>query len=330
MRTALLLPLVLGLLLAGPSRAESTHTVASVVAADEKAVFATVESRSVVPARVRTGGTLASLAVKEGDRVERDQVVATVGDRKLVLQQTALDAGIAGLKAELAQARSELARAENLYQRGTVSKSRLDELGAAASVAASALKAREAERAVVGERLAEGQVLAPNAGRVLAVPVTVGSVVMSGETVASIAERDFVLRLRVPERHARFLAAGDAVRLDREDAGADGTGFGTVTLVYPEIQDGRVVADARIDGLGDYFVGQRVRVWISGGERRTVAVPAGFLVTRFGLDYVRLRMSDGQAVEVPVQRGHERPRPDKPDAVEILSGLGDGDVLVRP
>jgi len=33
---------------------------------------------------------------------------------------------------------------------------------------------------------------------------------------------------------------------------------------------------------------------------------------------------------VPVQRGREQPRPDMTDALEILSGLKSGDVLVRP
>ena len=83
-------------------------------------------------------------------------------------------------------------------------------------------------------------------------------------------------------------------------------------------------------GLGDYFVGERIRVWISGGEREGYAVPASFIVTRFGIDYARLRRDGGQTVDVPVQRGREQPRPDMTDALEILSGLKSGDVLVRP
>ena len=35
---------------------------------DEKAVFATVESANVVPARARIGGTVVQLAVRQGDR----------------------------------------------------------------------------------------------------------------------------------------------------------------------------------------------------------------------------------------------------------------------
>ena len=102
--------------------ASAAFTVADRVVADEKAVFATVESLEVVPARVRTGGTIASLAVREGDHVERDQVLALVADPKLLLQQAALDAQITGLQAQLAQAKLELGRAEALLRSGAVSR----------------------------------------------------------------------------------------------------------------------------------------------------------------------------------------------------------------
>ncbi|MFN3657325.1 MAG: efflux RND transporter periplasmic adaptor subunit [Pseudolabrys sp.] len=313
-----------------PAAAADTFTVAPRNVADEKAVFATVESANVVPARARIGGTVAQLSVKEGDRVDRDQVVATVGDEKLVLQLKSLDAQILGLEAQLAQAQSDLARAEDLFARATIPKTRLDEARTAFNVASNAHRARVAERSVIEQQLSEGKVLAPAAGRVLKVPVTTGSVILPGEPVASIAEQNFVLRLRVPERHARFLKAGDVVRIDREELGANGARFGKVALVYPQIEDGRVVADARVDGLGDYFVGERIRVWVSSGERDSLTVPSSFIVTRFGIDYARVRAGDKDAIEVPVQRGRAQPRPDMPDALEILSGLKPGDVLVRP
>jgi RND family efflux transporter MFP subunit len=313
-------------LLAGAAHAAPDFTVAPVDAADEKAVFATVESVYVVPARVRTAGTITMLAVKEGDRVKTDQRLAMVADQKLILQQGTLDAQIAGLKAQLAQSQVDLARTESLFRSGVASRSQFDQLTTAVNVATNMLKARNAERAVLEQQMAEGEVLAPTAGLVLKVPVTVGSVVMSGEDVAVIAQSDFVLRLRVPERHAAFLKAGDRIRLAEPGAAAR---FGAITLVYPQIQDGRVMADAKVDGLGDYFVGQRVRVWISGGERKSVIVPAAYIVTRFGLDYARLRQPGG-IVEAPVQRGREQPQPTMPDALEILSGLQAGDVLVAP
>ena len=140
-----------------------------------------------------------------------------------------------------------------------------------------------------------------------------------------------MLRLRVPERHARFLKAGDPIRLDGEDLGDSEPRFGTIRLVYPQIEDGRVVADATVEGLGDYFVGERIRVWVSGGERTAFIVPAAFVVTRFGVDYARVRAADGTIDRRP---GAARPRPaaagSRPDGIEILSGLKAGDRLVQP
>ena len=43
---------------------------------DEKAVFATIETANVVPARARAGGTIAELKVRQGDHVEQGQVIA--------------------------------------------------------------------------------------------------------------------------------------------------------------------------------------------------------------------------------------------------------------
>lgn len=310
--------------------AQETFVVGSKAIADEKSVFATVESANVVPARARIGGTVVELAVKEGDAASQGQVVATIGDEKLALQMGALDAQIAGLEAQFVQAQGDLARAKDLFERGTIPKTRLDEAQTAFNVASNMLKSRTAERSVLQQQVTEGKVLAPASGRVLKVPVTVGTVVMPGETVAQVAEQNFILRLRVPERHARFLKAGDSVRVDGEELSKASAQFGTIRLVYPQIEDGRVIADAAVSGLGDYFVGERIRVWVSAGQRPSITVPASFIVSRFGIDYARVRKDDKTLIDVPVQRGRELPRPDMPDALEILSGLNAGDVLVRP
>jgi RND family efflux transporter MFP subunit len=315
------------LLSSGVARA-AEWTVQPVMVADEKAVYATVESENVVPARARIGGTIASIEVKRGDAVDAGQVLATVVDEKIALQLNSLDAQIKGLKAQLDQAKITLSRIERLRTSGTASKAQLDNARTEYNVAETSLNARIAQRSVIAQQAKEGAVRAPAAGRVLDVPVTAGTVVLAGETVAKIADRAYMLRLRVPERYARFLEVGDAVRVAGSDLGTGVASTGEITLVYPEIEDGRVVADARLGGLGDYFVGERVRVWLAAGEREAIAVPASYLTTRFGVDYVRLKTKTG-VMDAPVQRG----RPvvvDGKERIEILSGLHAGDVLVQP
>jgi RND family efflux transporter MFP subunit len=311
------------------AHAATTLTVQPELVPDEKAVFATVESRNVVPARARIPGTVVSLTVQDGDEVKQGQVIAQVVDEKLQLQLNSLDAQIAGLKSQLAEAQTDLARAEILAKQGAVSKQTLDQARTATEVAASSLRARIAERAVVAQQMTEGNVLAPTSGRVLEVPLTRGTVVMAGEPIAQIAEHNFVLRLRVPERQARFLKAGDKVRVDGTALGQKGDEFGTIVLVYPRIEEGRVLADVTAEGVGAYFVGQRVRVWIDVERRWSYRISRRMVIERLGLTYVRRRTESG-VVDTPVQLGRDLPTPTMPDGVEVLSGLNPGDVLVVP
>jgi len=315
--------------LGAASAGAETLTVVQRAVGDEKAVFATVESISVVPARSRIGGTVAELRVREGDAVTRGQAIAVVGDEKLVLQMKSLDAQIEALQAQANQAQIDFTRIEGLVERGTLPRVKLDEARTTLNVADNGLRARTAERAVVQQQLSEGQVLAPADGRVLKKQISVGSVVLPGDPVAMIAQQDFKLRLRVPEEHARFLKAGDKIRIDGAELGGEASKWGVIDLVYPQIEEGRVIADAKVEGLGEYFVGDRLRVWISGGMRPAYVIPASFVKTRFGIDYVLLRQGDG-TVEVPVQRGRQMPTPELPDGLEILSGIRAGDQLVRP
>lgn len=317
------------MMVAATSAQADSLTVAQRSVADEKAVFATVESTSVVPARSRIGGTIIDLDVREGDAVTQGQRIATVADDKLALQLKSLDAQIRALQAQASQAQIDFTRVEGLVERGTLPRVKLDEVRTALNVAENGLRAKTAERAVIQQQSEEGQVLAPAAGRVLRRQAVAGSVVLPGDPVVMIAQQDFKLRLRVPERHARFLKAGDGIRIDGE-AFADGKmRTGTVDLVYPQIEDGRVIADARFDNPREYFVGDRLRVWISGGDRTSFVVPASYVQTRFGIDYVQLKRN-GAIANVPVQRGRPLPSAEQPDGIEILSGVRAGDELVRP
>ena len=315
---------------AGPAVAQTTFTVHETEITDQKAVFATVESPNVVAARARIGGTIESLSVRQGDMVKAGQVIAVVADQKLLLQVRALDAQIAGLQSTLAQAKINLDRAQTLYRQGVGPRATADQAQTAVNVAEATLRAAIEQRASAQQNLNEGQVRAPVDGRVLTVPLTTGSVVLNGDTVATIGEEPFLLRLQIPEEHALFLHAGDTVRIAANQLGAPGGAMGTITLVYPQIQAGRVVADAKVTDLGNYFVGDRVLVWINAGTRPGFVIPAGFVETRFGLDYVRLREASGAVVTIPVQRGEPHPTAAMPDGLEILSGVQDGDVLVHP
>lgn len=300
------------------------YRVETVAIDDLKAVFATVESTDVIPARARIGGTIAGLVVDEGSLVRAGERIANIGDAKLGIETQAQEARIASAMAERDKAKLDLERSQKLKASGAVSQARLDDAQTRFEVASRQVAAMQAERAVVVQRSNEGAVLAPANGRVLKVNITNGSVVMPGEAVALIAVENYLLRLQLPERHARFLKAGASVRVGERGERSDDENLrdGHVVQVYPGIEQGRVIADVKVDGLSGYFVGERVRVFISTGVRDGFLVPADFLYRRFGLTYAKLK--DGN--ETVVQPGQSF----ADGTVEILSGLKAGDVLVTP
>ncbi len=317
-------PYLLSAVLAGAAAPAGADVVAQPVLVDDlKAVFGQVASVDQTHARTRIAGTLRELSVDEGDLVTKGQVLAVVVDEKLQLQAVALDARLESLKARKSLARTNLDRTGELRKKGTVSQARFDESQTEVDVLLQEMAALRAERKLITQRTREGAVLAPTSGRILRIGKISGSVVVPGEDVALIAANRYILRLRLPERHAKYVHVNDPVKVGARGLAATPAGnrVGHIRQIYPEIQDGRVVADVDVPGLGDFFVGERVRVWISSGKRWTYLVPKEYVWVRLGVSFIRL--ADGG--EVVVQTGANRD-----GMVEVLSGLHSGDRLVQP
>ena len=291
---------------------------------DRKAVIATVEPVHELLARARLGGTITALMVKEGDRVAAGDRIALVVDQKLALQMQALQSRIRAQQAERDQAQIDFGRASELRRTSTGTQVALDLAKTRLDVAERNLQALSSDRQVIEQQSAEGAVLAPGAGRVLKVPVSEASVVQPGETIAAIAADNYILRLQLPERHARFIKLGDTILIGSRGLQAQDQETlrgGRVVLVYPRIDQGRVIADVAVEDLGDYFVGERTRVYVATGTRDALVVPEDCVYRRFGVSYVKLEDGAEVVVQVglPVEGG-----------LEVLAGLHEGDVVLRP
>lgn len=299
--------------------------VASRLVEDRKAVIATVEPAHELVARARIPGTITSLTVKEGDEVSSGDRIALVLDQKLLLQMQSLESRIQAQQADRDQAQLDLGRTQELRRSGVASQAQFDQAKTRFDVAERTLQALRSDRQVIEQQAAEGAVLAPGPGRVLRVPAQPGMVVLAGETIATIAAQNYVLRLKLPERHARFIKPGDTILVGArglaEDRDEEELREGAVVLVYPEISDGRVVADVQVPQLGNYFVGERTRVYVATGKRAALIVPKSYIYRRSGVAFVRLKGGDEIVVQpgLPIDGG-----------IEILAGLHDGDVVIRP
>lgn len=306
--------------------------VAPVTVTVMKSVYGEVQTRDTLAARARIGGTVHDISVKVGDEVKEGDVIATVVDPKLALQLQALDAQIKSAAAQLDNARTTLERTQKLFQQGAATRSSLDQAQTNVDVLASQLNAAKANRTVVAQQVKEGAVLAPGTGRVLTVPLADGSVILPGETVATMATGGYFLRLALPERYAGGIAKGGKVVVAKRGVVPGETSAatlkGTIVTVYPEIENGRVMADVEVPGLGGFFVGERTLVSLPIASRKAIAVPPAAVTTRHGLDFVTLRKG-AEKFEVSVIPG-EPVRTSQGVMTEILTGLRLGDKVVVP
>ncbi len=299
---------------------------------DDKAVFATVRSSDTAVARARLSGTVVSLKVDEGSQVKRGQVIGKIVDKKLKLTMASLDARLKAAKARLNKAQKDLKRGRSLKRKGVIAVAKLDALRAAFEIATNDEKAAIAERSVLVEQMKQGVVLAPADGRVLKVSTTRGSVVLAGESLAVIAANRYILRLELPERHARFIKKSDTVMVGARglDPLEKTIGRGVISQVYPELKNGRVIADVEIASLGNYFVGERALVRIAADKRQAIVIPGGYSFKRYGLDYVKLAQAENKSIEIVVQLGSKVVLGKGNGGIEVLAGLKAGDRLVRP
>lgn len=314
------------LLFASTSVVEAeTLTLSPTHITEWKAVQARVESRDIVPARARIGGVIEELTISEGDMVTAGQKLGLVKDDKIAFQIAAIDAQLGALAVQLATAEAEFQRGETLVSQGVVTRQRLTQLSTDVEVTRNQIAATEAQRAVLTQQETEGTVVAPADGRVLTVPVSRGAVIMPGEPLATIGSGGFFLRLAVPERFAGSLQAGAEIRI----ATAGGKAQGRLAKIYPQIDNGRVIADVEVDKLDTAFVNARILVEVPIGSRTALLAPIDAVVNRHGIDFISVADHNGVTVERTVILGAAQDG-DNAGLIEVISGISAGDTVVLP
>lgn len=287
-------------------------------------VGATVTSVDMADARARIPGILESLSVREGDLVQRGQVIGRVVDSRLGYEGAAYGAQAAAAQAQAAQAQAELSRIRFLRQNGVYAQARLDQAEAAARAAQAGVAAARAQQSAVNAVAGQGAIIAPSSGRVLMAPVPPGSAVGPGTSVATITSGAMILRLELPETMMGRVHMGSPVIATGLAVEGSPAARATVGRVYPAVTGGQMMADVDMPGLGSTMVGRRVTARVATGERQAIVIPRRFIETRYGIDYVAIIGRDAAVASVPVQIAPS----DQADHVEILAGVKASDVLI--
>lgn len=271
----------------------------------------------------KTNGVGATqIAVLEGDKVTKGQVLATFDNRLLTAELAQAKASLALASANEQLAATNLKRVQQLKQKRTISEQEFDQIASQAA-AANANKAQANAAVMLANiRLSDATLIASEDGKILERNLELGQVPALGAPLFRIL-RDHKLEW-VAEIDAADLAQVDInfsaeVKLANEQVVK-----GHVRSISPQLTSGARIAKVRVllDGTPNIPVNTYASGRINIGQSNAVIIPAASLVIKDGKTWV-FRVKNMHAEQVAVSIGRRQQ-----NELEILAGVQAGDVLV--
>lgn len=277
----------------------------------------------------RTEGWVDAFTLYEGDRVEKDQVIAR-------LDRAELRAKLATAKASLAQARAaldfwekELPRLQTLHKEGAMSASEADNAANQASAARAMVQANEAGVEQLSTVLSYTDVLAPISGRVSKRHIYAGILVRPGMPIVDLQDlRRVRVQVNVADNDLPFIRAGTpaTVRFPSFPE-AQATRRATVTTVFPGLDPvaRTAIVELVLPNPGDTLRPEMYAVvdLILERKEQVLAIPS-LAVYRGPEEQPLVYVTDGVvATARPVKLGIEQG-----SRVEVLEGVDEGEMVI--
>jgi RND family efflux transporter MFP subunit len=295
---------------------ESTEYVASLKA---------VQSTSIRP---QVEGYIVQIAVKSGDRVTRGTLLFAIDQARQQASVATQEASVSAREADLAYARQQFQRLNDLFAQKVVSKAELDQAETAMKTAESALASAKAMVSEQRVQLRYYRVLAPATGVVGDIPVRVGDRVGSDTDLTTIDSNDRLeVLIPVPGERSSDLRQGLALQV----LGSDGqiVAQTTATFISPRVDTGTqsVLVKGIVSNPGGQLRSQQlVKVRVIWGSRQGLTVPV-LAVTRLSGQPFVFVAEDQNGHPVARQRAVKL-GPIVGNAYSVLEGIKAGERVV--
>jgi len=288
-----------------------------------------VEARRRVELFAETSGRVVELGAEELDLVTEDQLLAQVDP---LLAEVAVERGLAAVaraESQLGLAASERKRFESLAGRDAASASRRDQAVSGHTVAAANLREARANLAEARDQLAKKTIRAPFAGVLQSFPVEKGELLRVGEKLAELLDlTEARIDLGVTDREIVELRAGApaAVSLEAYPGEAFEGRILRVGAAADRVSRKFPVEIAVDNTAGRILPGMVARVTLGLGEPEPMrAIPRDAALDQFGVRFVYVIEPGDEGLVVRRRRVAVRDIPFRPEEIELVSGLEDGE-----
>ncbi len=275
------------------------------------------------------GGRVTRLGAAELERVEADQVLVEMDPLLTEVAVERARAAVARAESQLTLADSERGRFESLATRDAASASRRDQAVSAQKVATANLREARANLAEARDQLAKKTIRAPFAGVLQDFPVEAGEFLRAGERVGELLDLATArVELGVTDREIVVLEADLPVTV-RLEAYPEETFPGRVLRVgaAADTTSRKFPVEVELPNPAQRLLpGMVARVNLPLGEPQPLrALPRDAVLDQFGVRFVYVVAVEDDAWLARRRRVEVREIPFRPEDLELLSGVEDGE-----
>lgn len=290
----------------------SVYTAEQRQFADRVEALGTLRGNESVTLSANASDTISIIHFQEGQRVSAGQLLVT-------LEMTEEQAQLAGARAELADQQREVKRLEGLVKTYSAAQTELDQRRTALQKAQYKTEELEA-------RIADRRVVAPFAGVLGLRLVSPGALLNPGTPITTLDDIDILkLDFSVPAAIVDSLGAG--LKLRARTAAYDREFNGEITVIDSRVNSADLSIRARAEfdnSEGLLKPGMLMTIELLRNPRRTLLVPEAALLSRDQQHSVWIIGDDHKLQRRIIEIGSRQP-----GWVEVLSGLQEGETLVR-
>ena len=305
--------------------------------AEQLEAVGTVKAVNIAVVAARIAGAVTNVPVKEGDRVRKGQLLATLEATETTAGAAAAQAGAEEAKRALDEALARKKLADATFQR-------YSRLFSEQAVTRQEFETRQTEQEVAAEGVARAEsrlsqarstaraattmadytrVVAPINGVVTNKAVDRGATVFPGVPLMTVeGEGEYRLEVQAPESIKQRIVVGQSVEVKLD--GSDQTRSGRIVEVVPIVDPASrtFVTKIAVTGKG-LRTGGYGRAFFPAGTVKGLLVPAGAIVDRGALTSLWVVDSKEIARMRLVKTGRRIG-----DRIEVLAGLSDGERIV--
>jgi RND family efflux transporter MFP subunit len=277
--------------------------------------------------RAELGGQMLEARFEEGQAVRKGALLGRIEARSLGDARQSAQSAVRSAEAQLASARREAERAEQLVKAGALAQRDLDVALTNVATADAQLADMRARLASADTQLGDAVIRAPISGVVARRAVNAGDVVSPGTELYTIIDPSSLrLDAAVPSDDLRSVRVGAAVRF--RVRGYDEELEGRIERIAPQADPTTRQVPIYVsipNGGGRVVAGLFAEGRVISESAAGLVVPMNAVNTTGPMPWI-VRVTDGKAEKIEVALGLTDRRTER---VQIVSGVSEGDTLLR-